>query len=78
MMRAATRIYDRIHEDGLDAALVAQVHDEIILEVFEPDSEVVARILETEMVAAFAETFPDAPTSGLVEVRTGKTWADLK
>ena len=77
-MLAVTRVHTRIHEAGLDATLVAQVHDEIILEASRRDSDVVAQILKTEMVAAFTETFPDAPTNGLVEVRTGNTWADLK
>jgi hypothetical protein len=31
-----------------------------------------------EMVDAFAETFPDAPLNGLVEVRIGDNWAAVK
>ena len=30
------------------------------------------------MIEAFAETFPNAPLNGLVEVHTGPDWASVK
>ena len=53
-------------------------HDEIILEVPEPDAEKAAELLERAMVAGFAKTFPGAPLNGLVEVRIGADWAAVK
>jgi DNA polymerase-1 len=78
MMRAVARIHRRIRKEGLNAALVAQVHDEVIVEADAQDAPLVAQILEKEMTSAFVETFPDAPTTGLVDVKTGDSWADLK
>jgi len=36
------------------------------------------KALEETMVAGMLDIFPGAPTTGLVEVRTGKSWADKK
>ena len=51
---------------------------EVILEAGARDVDAARRVLEEEMVAAFAETFPDAPVTNLVDVKAGATWADLK
>jgi hypothetical protein len=55
------------------------VHDEAVLLV--PSDLVAAErigaIAEREMLAAFLEVFPDAPTLGLVEPAVGPTWGDL-
>ena len=63
-----------------EARLVAQVHDEFLLEV--EDDEVcianAASILATAMGDGFAALFPHAPQTGLVDIGVGKTWADLK
>jgi DNA polymerase I-like protein with 3'-5' exonuclease and polymerase domains len=64
--------------DGHDAVMVAQIHDELILEADARSAEAVAALLAKEMTTAFAVTFPDAPTTDLVDVKAGSTWADLK
>ena len=78
MMRAVAGIHRRIHAEQVDAALVAQVHDEIIIESSVPDAERVRVIMKDEMITAFVATFPGAQTTALVEVKTGKSWAELK
>jgi len=78
MMRAVSGVYHRLHAENVDAIMVAQIHDELILEVSTEAAEVVSTILATEMTGAFRTTFPDAPVGGLVDVRAGRSWADLK
>jgi DNA polymerase-1 len=70
---------DQVLRD-LPAQLIATVHDEAVLLV--PDDVVaverIAAIAQQEMVAAFLEVFPDAPTLNLVDPRVGPTWGDLQ
>jgi DNA polymerase I-like protein with 3'-5' exonuclease and polymerase domains len=62
------------------ARLVAQVHDEFLLEVEEDESCTAhaASTLTEAMRAGFATLFPHAPQAGLVDIGIGKTWANLK
>ena len=60
--------------------LIATVHDEVVMLVPD-DADAVGRIggiAQREMVAAFVEVFPNAPTIRLVEPKVGPTWGDLK
>jgi DNA polymerase-1 len=63
---------------ALPGTLVAAVHDELLLEVDEDQAEQAEAVLVEEMTAAFAEWFPNAPTSGLVETKICHCWADAK
>ena len=63
---------------GLDACLVAVVHDEIVLEAKTADVLSTKKVLEETMVAGMLDIFPGATTTVLVEVRAGKSWADKK
>jgi DNA polymerase-1 len=63
---------------GLAAFPVALIHDEILLEAADVDAARVAEALELVMTDAFCELFPESPRSGLVEVKCGRTWADVK
>ena len=61
------------------AQIIATVHDEAVLLVpDDPDSvERFGAIAQQEMIAAFLEVFPDAPTLNLVDPKVGPTWGDL-
>jgi DNA polymerase I-like protein with 3'-5' exonuclease and polymerase domains len=76
-MIAQTRL-DRALRDE-PAQLIATVHDEFVLLV--PDDvatvERLGAVAQREMIAAFLEVFPDAPTSGLVDPAVGPTWGDV-
>jgi DNA polymerase I-like protein with 3'-5' exonuclease and polymerase domains len=78
MQIALTRL-DRALRDK-PAQLVATVHDEVVLLV--PDDvgavERIGAIAQQEMIAAFAEVFPDAPILNLVDPKVGRTWGDLQ
>jgi DNA polymerase I len=78
MMGAVSGVYQRLHTEKVNAIMVAQIHDELILEADAQDAEAVSALLAAEMTAAFSATFPDAPISNLVDVHLGQSWADLK
>ena len=61
------------------ATLIATVHDEAVFLV-PNDMQVavaIADIARKEMVAAFLDVFPNAPTVNLVEPKIGSNWGDL-
>jgi DNA polymerase-1 len=67
--RAMLRVDDWLHESAVDARMIMQVHDELVLEVAEPAlDEVKARICE-EMAAA-----ADLAVPLLVEAGVGSNW----
>ena len=78
MQIALTRLDQALRD--LPAQLIATVHDEAVLLV--PDDiaavERIGSIAQQEMVAAFLEVFPDAPTLNLVDLKVGPTWGDLQ
>lgn len=67
--RAMLRVHDWLHDSAVDARMIMQVHDELVLEVAEPAlDEVKARICE-EMAAA-----ADLAVPLLVEAGVGSNW----
>jgi DNA polymerase-1 len=73
-MRAMIKIDADLTAVGIDGGLVLAIHDEFVAEVPEADAGRALEIMEAAMTAAFAETFPDAPLTGLVESRISPTW----
>ena len=60
---------------GLDACPVLFVHDEIVLEVAQRDTEEARRRPEVVMTEAFVNLFPQGEKMvGLVDVTTGDSW----
>lgn len=70
---AMIRVYNRLKAEKLDAELILQVHDELIIEASEKDSEVAAKILGEEMLRAVEFSVPMQ-----ADVNIGKTWYDAK
>ena len=70
---AMIRIARRLREEGRGARLVLQVHDELLLEVPEPEVSKVRELVREEMVGAYDLDPPLA-----VEVGAGDNWADAK
>ena len=77
-MLAVTRMQRSFREHDTDARLIAQVHDEIIVEAASGSITASADIMSQAMTSAFLEMFPGAPTMDLVDIKTGNSWADLK
>jgi DNA polymerase-1 len=70
---AMIRIARRLREEGRGARLVLQVHDELLLEVPEPEVSAVRELVRSEMCGAYPLDPPLA-----VEVGVGDNWAEAK
>jgi DNA polymerase I len=77
MQIALTRLDRALCDEPVQ--IIATVHDEAVMLV--PDAvdsvERIGAIAQREMIAAFLEVFPDAPTLNLVDAKIGPTWGDL-
>ena len=73
MKIAMIRVSDALKRSGLNARLLLQVHDELIVECPEEEAERVAGILSEEMTGA-AELSVPLP----VEAKWGKSWDETK
>ena len=70
---AMIRVFERLKTDVPTAKLILQVHDELIVECDEKDSEKVCRLLETEM-----ENAADLAVRLTADAHSGKTWLEAK
>ena len=66
---AMIAVHRRLLEEGLDARLILQVHDELILEAHKKDADRAAAILREEMEGAASLSVPLT-----VDVTVGDTW----
>jgi DNA polymerase-1 len=70
---AMIRIARRLREEGRGARLVLQVHDELLLEVPEPEVSKVRDLVREEMCGAY-----DLDPALAVDVGVGDNWAEAK
>jgi len=70
---AMVKVYNRLALEGLDAQLIMQIHDELIVEAAESVAEQVCAIVKEEMENACALSVKLA-----VDAHIGKTWYDAK
>ncbi len=70
---AMIKVYKRLKAENLEARLILQVHDELIIEVKEKDAERAAAVLGEEMRNA---AVLDVPLTA--DVSQGRTWYDAK
>ncbi len=68
---AMVHVSRRLEQEGLEAELLLQVHDELIVECPESEQEAVSRILKEEMEQAVSLAVPLT-----VEVHSGHSWAE--
>ena len=68
---AMVHVARRLDREGLEAKLLLQVHDELIVECPETEQETVSRILKEEMENAVSLSVPLT-----VEVHSGHSWAE--
>jgi DNA polymerase-1 len=64
------RIWDDIRTEGLDAHLLLQVHDEVILEVRDEHLDKLVALVYTMLDGVMPIDFP-------VEPEVGKNWAQM-
>lgn len=70
---AMIKVDNRLQEEGLKAKLILQVHDELIVEAPEEESQKVSAILKEEMENAVSLSVPL-----IADAAMGKTWYDAK
>jgi len=70
---AMIRIHDRLREEGRNARLVLQVHDELLLEAPETETSAVKELVREEMCGAYPLDPPLA-----VDVGSGEDWNEAK
>ena len=70
---AMVRVYNRLKEEKMDAKLILQVHDELIVEAPENEIDKASKILSEEM-----ENACKMKVRLRADVNTGKTWYDAK
>lgn len=70
---AMVKVYNRLQAEQLDARLIMQIHDELIVEAREDLAEQVCHIVEEEMEHACALSVKLS-----VDAHTGKSWYEAK
>ena len=70
---AMVKVYNRLKAEKLNARLILQVHDELIIEAGESDAQKASVILKEEMENAVHLAVPMS-----VDVNTGRSWYDAK
>lgn len=70
---AMVRVYNRLKAENMEAKLILQVHDELIVEAPENEIEKASKILNEEM-----ENACQMKVRLRADVNTGKTWYDAK
>ncbi len=70
---AMIRVADRLRSEGLEARLILQVHDELIVECPEEETDRVKTLLETEMEQVVELALPL-----IAEAHAGRSWAAAK
>ena len=70
---AMVNVFARLKKENLDARLILQVHDELIIEADEKDTERAAAVLKEEM-----ENAVKMKVALTAAVYTGKSWYEAK
>jgi DNA polymerase-1 len=68
---AMIAIHRRLHEEGLEAAMLLQIHDELVFEVAPADIDKLAQLVQHEMRSVLPLRVPLK-----VAVKSGKNWAE--
>ena len=70
---AMVKVFDRLQAEKLEARLIMQVHDELIVECPEAEAETVKKLLTEEMEGVYALAVPLT-----AEAHSGKNWLEAK
>jgi DNA polymerase-1 len=73
MKMAMLKVHSRLKREGLQAQVIMQVHDELLLEVPENEIERVKELVKTEMENVYQLSVPL-----VVDVGVGKNWMEAK
>ncbi len=70
---AMVRLQGELERMNLSARIILQVHDELVLEVPDPEVDVVSELVEQAMVGAMRL---DVPVR--VDLKAGRNWYDVQ
>ena len=70
---AMVKVYDAIKKQGLKSRLILQVHDELIINTYEDEKDVVAQLLVENMESAY-----DLAVKLKADLNVGDNWYELK
>lgn len=70
---AMIKVFERLKKEKLDAALILQIHDELIIECKDSDTEIIEKLLKEEM-----ENAVNLSVELIADVKSGRTWFDTK
>ncbi len=70
---AMIKVYNAIKEQGLKSKLILQVHDELIINTYEDEREIVANLLVENMESAY-----DMAVKLKADLNVGDNWFELK
>ena len=73
MKIAMINVRDSLIKNNLKSSILIQVHDELLLEIYEDEKEKASEILKNEMEHAFSSVIPLS-----VELNTGDNWYEAK
>ena len=72
-IRDRVKVSDRLRREELDAKLIMQVHDELIVECPQGEAEAVQALLTEEMEGVYQLAVPLT-----AEAHSGKNWLEAK
>ena len=70
---AMVKTYNEFNSKGLKSKIILQVHDELVVDCYPGELEIVKEILKENM-----ENVVDLPVKLTVNIESGKTWYDAK
>ena len=73
MKLAMINVYKKILQGGFKSRVILQVHDELILETYKDELDIIKSLLKNEMENAYKLNVPL-----VADVNVGKTWFELK
>lgn len=73
MKLALIKVEEDLEKNNMLSKIIMQIHDEIVIEIFEGEKESVIKIVKNAM-----ENIMDLPIKLKVDYGTGKSWADAK
>lgn len=70
---AMVKVYNRIKKENLKSRLILQVHDELLIEAYKEEKEIIKNILKDEMENAIKFS-----VKLLIDINEGENWYDTK
>ena len=67
------KVYNRIKKENLKSRLILQVHDELLIEAYKEEKEIIKNILKDEMENAIKFS-----VKLLIDINEGENWYDTK